>query len=97
MEEIEERKLVCPQCGANGFEPYEKNKVKCTHCSTIIDLSLVLKEDINDNLEIRDGGDVKINEGARVHIKGGVIISGGSLEIKGGSLQIGGTDENDKK
>ena len=98
MEKIEERNIVCPQCGANGFEPYETNKVKCTHCGTIVDLSLDLTDDISDHLDIKDGGDVKITDGANVHIKGGVTVKGGKLVITGGgSLVIGGSEERKDK
>lgn len=83
-------KIVCPQCGANDFTEIDASHIECSHCQTQIDTTIVLTDNINQNMEINDGADVEIKDDAHVKIKGGLVIKGGTLTItNGGSLEIG--------
>ena len=83
-------KIVCSQCGANDFNEINASHIECTYCKTQVDTTIVLSDNTNQNMEIKDGADVKITDNANVKIKGGLVIKGGTLTITdGGSLEIG--------
>ena len=87
---INKQKITCPQCGSNDFKSMDKTHIECTHCGTQVDTTIVLTDNTNQHMVIKDGADVQITNNANVKIKGGLEIKGGTLIIKdGGSLEIG--------
>ena len=68
----------------------DKTHIECTHCGTQVDTTIVLTDNTNQHMVIKDGADVQITDNAKIKIKGGLEIKGGTLIIKnGGSLEIG--------
>jgi uncharacterized Zn finger protein len=87
---INKQKITCPQCGSNDFKSMDKTHIECTHCGTQVDTTIVLTDNTNQHMVIKDGADVQITDNAKIKIKGGLEIKGGTLIIKdGGSLEIG--------
>lgn len=87
---IDKQKIVCTQCGGNDFRSIDKAHIECTHCGTQVDTTIILTDNTNKNMVIKEGADVQITDDAHVKIKGGLEIKGGTLIIKdGGSLEIG--------
>lgn len=88
--DINKQKIICPQCGSNSFKELNASHIECTHCGTQIDTTITLTDNTDMNMKITDGADVEIKDNAKVKIKGGLEIKGGTLIIKdGGSLEIG--------
>lgn len=84
------QKIVCPQCGANDFKEVDTTHIECLHCGTQVDTTIILTDDIHHNMIIKDGAAVQVKDHAKVKIKGGLEVNGGSLTITdGGSLEIG--------
>ncbi len=68
----------------------DETHIECTHCGTQVDTTIVLTDNTNQHMVIKDGADVQITDNAKIKIKGGLEIKGGTLIIKdGGSLEIG--------
>ncbi len=68
----------------------DNTHIECTHCGTQVDTTIVLTDNTNQHMVIKDGADVQITDNAKIKIKGGLEIKGGTLIIKdGGSLEIG--------
>ena len=76
--------IDCQQCGSTSFEDVSTNKVKCSHCGTIFNKSndepaVIIGKGANviigktANVEIR--GDLEIQEGASLDIRGQVVIN----------------------
>jgi uncharacterized Zn ribbon protein len=88
--DVNKQKIICQQCGSNDFKSVDQSHIECTHCSTQVDTTITLTDNINQHMKITDGADVEIKDNAKVKIKGGLEIKGGTLIIKdGGSLEIG--------
>lgn len=68
----------------------DNTHIECTHCGTQVDTTIILTDNTNQHMVIKDGADVQITDNAKIKIKGGLEIKGGTLIIKdGGSLEIG--------
>ena len=68
----------------------DETHIECTHCGTQVDTTIVLTDNTNQHMVIKDGADVQITDNAKIKIKCGLEIKGGTLIIKdGGSLEIG--------
>jgi len=84
------QKIICTQCGSNDFKSLDETHIQCTHCGTQVDTTISLSDNTNQHMVIKDGADVQITDNAKIKIKGGLEIKGGTLIIKdGGSLEIG--------
>lgn len=87
---IDKQKITCPQCGSNDFKSIDETHIECTHCGTQVDTTIILTDNTNQHMVIKDGADVQITDNAKVKIKGGLEIKGGTLIIKDdSSLEIG--------
>jgi DNA-directed RNA polymerase subunit RPC12/RpoP len=80
----------CTQCGSTDFEDVSAKRARCTHCGSLFQVltrepSLVINKGArvsfgkNSNVEIR--GDIEVESGANVDIKGRVTV------LKGGKKQ----------
>lgn len=73
----------CTQCGSTEFEEVSAKRVRCSHCGSLFRVltnepTLVINKGAkvvfgkNANVEVR--GDIEIQEGAKVDVKGKVTV-----------------------
>ena len=48
----------------------DNTHIECTHCGTQVDTTIVLTDNTNQHMVIKDGADVQITDNAKIKIKG---------------------------
>lgn len=95
----------CTQCGSTNFEDAGKQRVRCSHCSSLFQLitdepTLTIGKGANvtfgRNADVEVHGDIDIQDGARVDIQGNVTVLKGNKKTKFTLKLIEKNDSNKK-